>query len=83
MFCFLTSEMSVHENNFSLAKGERGTKKKNIETHDFSTPTEWNVKMVQNKVIVTLKGGGEKMTRILVECVVQLEIPMLRSTSRI
>ena len=30
--------------------------KKNIETHDFSTPTEWNVEMVSDKVIVTLSG---------------------------
>lgn len=58
LFCFLTSEMSVHENIFSSEKGGGGNK--NIKTHDFSTPTEWNVEMVQNKVIVTLKGGGEK-----------------------
>jgi len=35
-------------------------KKKNIETHDFSTPTEWNVKMVNDKVIVTLSGEDKK-----------------------
>lgn len=31
-------------------------RKDNIETHDFSTPTEWNVEMVNDKVIVTLSG---------------------------
>lgn len=36
-------------------KGGRGASR-----HDFSTPTQWNVEMVQNKVIVTLKGGGAK-----------------------
>lgn len=30
--------------------------KENIETHDFSTPKEWNVEMVSDKVIVTLSG---------------------------
>jgi len=35
-------------------------KKKNIETHDFSTPTEWNVEMVHDKVIVTLSGEVQR-----------------------
>lgn len=33
--------------------------KENIETHDFSTPTEWNVEMVNDKVIVTLSGENK------------------------
>jgi len=40
----------------SKRKKKTKTKKKNIETHDFSTPTEWNVEMVNDKVIVTLSG---------------------------
>lgn len=43
----------MHENISSPAKEKT---KQNIETHDFSTPTEWNVEMVDDKVIVTLRG---------------------------
>lgn len=48
----------MHENILSPAKKEeKKTKQINTETHDFSTPTEWNVEMVNAKVIVTLSGG--------------------------
>jgi len=48
----------VHENIFCPQQKEKKTK--NIETHDFSTPTEWNVEMVNDKVIVTLSGEDKK-----------------------
>lgn len=38
------------------------SKRENIETHDFSTPTEWNVEMVDDKVIVTLSGDEKKIS---------------------
>lgn len=38
-------------------KKKNKTKQINTETHDFSTPTEWNVEMVNAKVIVTLSRG--------------------------
>lgn len=41
----------MHENICPQQK-----KKQNIETHDFSTPKEWNVEMVSDGVIVTLSG---------------------------
>lgn len=43
---------------FVPSKKEKKTK--NIETRDFSTPTEWNVEMVNDKVIVTLSGKKRK-----------------------
>lgn len=44
---------------FVPSKKEKKTK--NIETRDFSTPTEWNVEMVNDKVIVTLSGKKRKI----------------------
>lgn len=44
----------MHENICPQQK-----EKENIETHDFSTPTEWNVEMVNDKVIVTLSGENK------------------------
>lgn len=49
-FFFLTLSTSVHENICSQQK----KKKPNTDTHDSSTPTGWNVEMLQGKVIVTL-----------------------------
>ena len=47
---------------FVPSKKEKKTK--NIETRDFSTPTEWNVEMVNDKVIVTLSGEKKKNTGV-------------------
>lgn len=47
----------MHEN---ICPQQKENRTKNIETRDFSTPTEWNVEMVNDKVIVTLSGGKKK-----------------------
>lgn len=55
----------MHENIFCPQQKEKKTK--NIETHDFSTPTEWNVEMVNDKVIVTLSGEDKKKIHFLLD----------------
>lgn len=83
LFCFLTSEMSVHENIFSSEKGEGGKKTKTsrhmIFLHLQSGMSRW----FRTRLLWHWRKAGKKMTRILLECVVQLGIPSLWSTSRI